>query len=159
MDHHDPLTRLPNMTLFQDRLSQAIALAKRQGKGVAVVDMEFLGLEPLAAKHGHAAGEELIRLVAKRLRGLVRSSDTVARVGGEEFIILLNSVESTEAAEAVASEIKLLATKPYSVGNQKMSLQPVFGLGVYPDDGQTGSALMSLANESLHKTKNNGQVA
>ncbi|MCX7177040.1 MAG: PAS-domain containing protein, partial [Proteobacteria bacterium] len=120
--HHDLLTDLPNRTLFTDRLQQALAKAKRDKTRLALMYLDFDQFKPVNDTFGHAVGDLLLKDAAKRMRHCMRESDTVARIGGDEFVVLLPSVESEQDALGVAEKLRLALSQPFELAGHVMSI-------------------------------------
>jgi diguanylate cyclase (GGDEF)-like protein/PAS domain S-box-containing protein len=156
--HHDSLTGLPNRLLFNDRLLQAISLAKRDAGQVALLYLDLDGFKPVNDALGHAAGDELLQGVAARIRRLLRDSDTVARIGGDEFTVILPGIGGREEAEAVAGKITAAVAAPYQLGGKKQSVNvgTSIGVAVYPADGLDADALIKAADAAMYSVKQAG---
>lgn len=138
----DPETQLPSEALFMDRLSQAMALARRKHGRIAIVHLHIES----PALEGNI---ELVKAIARRLEEQLRASDTVARIQGHDFTILLNDVDSRPAARAVAEELLLALSKPLKVAGQALSVRARSGLGLFPDDADNEAELLKAAGTSL----------
>ncbi len=149
---HDALTGTPNRMLMLDRLEKAIALARRQNTHVAVLFVDLDRFKSINDSHGHAAGDEALQLAARRLESAVRESDTVCRVSGDEFIVLLASL-SLSAAARVAGKILSALSAPAMVGTHEIALSASIGIAVYPDDGEDAVTLISRADKAMYESK------
>jgi diguanylate cyclase (GGDEF)-like protein len=156
--HHDSLTGLPNRLLFNDRLDQAISLAKRSSRPFALLYLDLDKFKPVNDALGHSAGDELLKAVAARIRNQVRESDTVARVGGDEFIVILPDVARREHAETVVRKIIAALSTPFQVGAPKRSVDigASIGIAVYPVDAQGADALVKAADNDMYSAKQAG---
>ncbi|MHB8847247.1 MAG: GGDEF domain-containing response regulator [Burkholderiales bacterium] len=154
---HDALTDLPNRVLLNDRMIQAMALAQRQGKQLAVMFLDLDHFKHVNDTWGHAAGDELLQSVAKRLRGSVRSSDTVCRQGGDEFVILLAEVEDSHDAAHAAQKILAALAVPHVIGGVELTVTMSIGISVYPDDGQDVDTLIQRADLTMYCAKESGR--
>jgi len=152
---HDSLTGLPNRLLFNDRLAQAIILAKRDSLRFALLYLDLDKFKPVNDTLGHNAGDELLRSVAARIRRQVRESDTVARVGGDEFTVILLDVNSREDVAAVAEKIIAALARPFYLERQKQSVDigTSIGIAFYPDDAKDHETLIKLADAAMYKAK------
>ncbi len=152
---HDSLTGLPNRLLFDDRLDQAISLAKRKSRQCALLYLDLDKFKPVNDTLGHTAGDELLQAVATRIRQLVRDSDTVARVGGDEFTVILPEIGRREEAEIVARKISAALATPFQLGSQKQSvgIGASIGIAVYPADAQDAEALVKAADAAMYSAK------
>lgn len=155
--HHDPLTNLPNRILFKDRLTQAISLAQRQGKPLAVMFIDLDHFKKINDSLGHDVGDQILQSVASRLLACVRRSDTVSRLGGDEFVILLSQIE--HAADAAFSARKILRAfaKPHIVEKRSIDVNLSIGLSAYPTDGRTAESLMNRADNAMYEAKQEGR--
>ena len=153
---HDFLTDLPNRVLLCDRITQAIALAHRSHKQVAVLFIDFDGFKPVNDLLGHAIGDELIRSVALRLKAAVRASDTVSRNGGDEFVVLLSEVDHAEHAALGADKIIAGVTAPHDVFGHALRVTASVGIAVYPIDGGNAEALLKFADAAMYRAKETG---
>jgi diguanylate cyclase (GGDEF)-like protein/PAS domain S-box-containing protein len=153
--HHDSLTGLPNRLLFNDRLSQAISLAKRDSRQFALLYLDLDKFKAVNDTLGHTAGDQLLISVAARIRRQVRESDTVARVGGDEFTVILPEIARHEEAETVARKIIAALTAPYRLGSQKQRVEigASIGVAVYPADARDADALVTAADSAMYSAK------
>lgn len=154
---HDALTDLPNRVLFNDRLTQAIALAERQGKQLAVMFVDLDYFKKINDSLGHDVGDKLLRSVAGRLKTCMRRSDTVSRLGGDEFVILLAQVEHAEDAAYSARKILRSLAEPHIIDNKSLSINASIGLSTYPNDGQDAEGLMNRADNAMYEAKECGR--
>ena len=156
--HHDSLTGLPNRLLFNDRLNQAISLAKRDSRQFALLYLDLDKFKPVNDTLGHAAGDELLQGVAARIRHQVRESDTVARVGGDEFTVILPDIARREEAETVARKIIAALAAPFQLGSQKQSVDigTSIGIALYPADARDADALVKAADAAMYSAKQAG---
>ena len=156
--HHDSLTGLPNRLLFNDRLNQAISLAKRDSRHFALLYLDLDRFKPVNDKLGHTAGDELLQAVAARIRREVRESDTVARVGGDEFAVILPDIARREEAETVARKIIAALAAPFRLGSQGPSVDigTSIGIALYPADGRDADALVKAADAAMYRAKQAG---
>ncbi len=154
---HDSLTNLPNRALFNDRLTQAIALAGRQRKQLAVLFVDLDQFKRINDSLGHAVGDKLLRSVAGRLMACVRRSDTVCRLGGDEFVILLSQVEHAEDAAISARKILRAIASPHIIDNRSLDISVSIGGSTYPGDGQDAENLISQADAAMYEAKQHGR--
>jgi len=156
--HHDSLTGLPNRLLFNDRLNQAISLAKRDSRQFALLYLDLDKFKPVNDTLGHTAGDELLKGVARRIRHQLRESDTVARVGGDEFTVILPDIARREEAETVAQKIIAALATPFQLGSQKQSVDigTSIGIAVYPADARDADALVKAADAAMYSAKQVG---
>jgi diguanylate cyclase (GGDEF)-like protein/PAS domain S-box-containing protein len=154
---HDSLTNLPNRTLFNDRLTQAISLADRQRKKLAVLFVDLDQFKRINDSLGHAMGDKLLRSVAGRLLSCVRRSDTVCRLGGDEFVILLTQVEQSEDAAITARKILRAVGAPHIVDDKSLDISVSIGGSTYPGDGLDAESLMNQADAAMYEAKLHGR--
>jgi len=156
--HHDSLTGLPNRLLFNDRLNQAISIAKRDSRQFALLYLDLDKFKPVNDSLGHTAGDELLQGVAARIRQQVRESDTVARVGGDEFTVILPDIARREEAETVAKKIIAALAAPFQLGSQKQSIDigTSIGIALYPADALDADALVKAADAAMYSAKQVG---
>jgi diguanylate cyclase (GGDEF)-like protein/PAS domain S-box-containing protein len=155
--YHDGLTGLPNRTLFEDRLTVTLAQARRK-KGIAAV--MFLDLDRFKVVNdtvGHAMGDQLLQSVAERLRALVRDGDTVARVGGDEFTVLLPEVARVEDAVEVAERILETLRQPWQVNGHEFRITTSIGIAMCPGDGDDAESLIRNADTAMYRAKDGGR--
>jgi diguanylate cyclase (GGDEF)-like protein/PAS domain S-box-containing protein len=157
MAYHDPLTDLPNRTLFTDRLNNGLANARRTGQMVAVLYLDLDRFKAVNDTVGHGLGDQLLRRVAERLLSLVRDGDTVARAGGDEFTLLLPNLTKMEDVVDVATRITGTFRKPWSVGGQDFRVTASIGIAVYPDDGDDADLLVKHADVAMYRAKDLGR--
>jgi diguanylate cyclase (GGDEF)-like protein/PAS domain S-box-containing protein len=150
---YDALTRLPNRQLFHDRLESALARAARNGSGFSLLYLDLDKFKLVNDAHGHAAGDLLLHQVAQRLKECVREADTVARIGGDEFVVLLESVSLTEDAARVAAKIVQAMAEPVRFGSLSLQACLSIGIAAYPQHGGTAQQLMKHADEEMYRQK------
>jgi len=153
---HDPLTGLPNRTLFYDRLTQAIAAASRYEKILAVLFLDLDGFKPVNDTLGHTAGDRLLQVAAQRMAGLVRRSDTVARIGGDEFTLLLAQVAAPADAAKVAENVLSRLAEPVDLGGAERCVTASIGIATYPADGELADTLVRNADAAMYRAKRAG---
>ncbi len=155
---HDPLTGLPNRALATDRLRMAMAVATRTGAPIAAIALDLDGFKGINDRLGHAAGDLVLQQVTARLTAAVRPADTVARFGGDEFVVIIHPPESTHAAVLVAQRIRdQLASPAYVVGDEEVHLSASIGLTVTdPSDGIDEATLLSAADHGMYRAKRAG---
>ncbi len=157
MAHHDFLTGLPNRALLTERLAQAIALARRNGKQLALLFMDLDNFKHINDSLGHAIGDLLLQSVAERLSAGVRTTDTVCRQGGDEFVILLVEIDQPQDAANVAEKLLAAAALPQLVGGNELHVTLSIGISVYPDDGQDVDSIMQNADTAMYHAKAAGR--
>ncbi len=156
---HDPVTNLPNRLLLSDRITQAIALARRQNRPIAVIFLDLDRFKYINDSLGHAVGDKLLQSVSRRLLANVRGADTVSRLGGDEFVILLSEITCPEDATTSAKRILLSLSAPHSIGGEQ-DLQHIdgsIGISVYPEDGEDAEMLIKNADTAMYHAKENGR--
>jgi len=154
---HDTLTKLPNRTLLQDRLSQAITTAGRNGTQIAVLFLDLDGFKHINDSLGHAIGDKLLQSVAKRLLASVRTSDTVSRIGGDEFVVLLSEVAHAGDAGVKAGKILAALNAPLEIDQHNLRVTASIGVTTYPEDGQETAMLIKNADLAMYQAKENGR--
>jgi len=157
MAYHDSLTGLPNRKLFSDRLGIALAQTQRNKKeaGIAMLDLDnFKGVNDTL---GHAAGDLLLKAVSERLSAALRKSDTVARIGGDEFVLILPNLKGTEAAAQVAQKIVDGFRKPFLIDTHQLVVTTSIGIAVYPNDGTDEETLLKNADTAMYQAKEAGR--
>jgi diguanylate cyclase (GGDEF)-like protein len=157
MAHEDALTGLPNRVLLGDRLRQAIRTAGRDGHKVAVIYFDLDKFKPVNDTHGHAAGDRLLQLVARRLRAGLRESDTLARIGGDEFVVLLPRCAGIQDATVVADNILAQLNQPFEDEGLTHRISGSLGIALYPDDGLDAEALLRSADAAMYDAKSHGR--
>ena len=154
---HDFLTGLPNRMVLNDRISQAIALAPRHRKNVAVLFLDLDGFKHINDSLGHPIGDKLLQSVAKRLVDCIRGSDTVSRQGGDEFVVLLSEVAHPEDAAITARRVLQAVAEPHSVDQHDLHITTSIGVSVYPEDGMNAETLIKNADTAMYQAKENGR--
>ncbi|MEZ5333181.1 MAG: diguanylate cyclase [Thermoanaerobaculia bacterium] len=156
--YHDALTDLPNRLLVSDRLDMALASARRRQRSVAMLFLDLDHFKRVNDRLGHSGGDQLLRSVADRLSGLLRSTDTVGRLGGDEFIIVLPDLSGPEHALPVAQKILDLFDEPFQLGEgQQVDITTSMGISVYPDDGAEMEELLKRADIAMYRAKELGR--
>ena len=150
---YDQLTDLPNRRLFYDRLENALARIRRSRGCMSLLYLDLDGFKEVNDTFGHAAGDALLQEFARRLKHCVRDSDTVARIGGDEFVVLLESAGTAANAAAVAGKINEALSQPVQVGAQQLQVLPSIGIALYPEHGNSGEALLKHADEAMYRAK------
>jgi len=154
---HDFLTGLPNRLLLNDRLGQAIALAKRHDSELALLFMDLDGFKHINDSLGHLVGDKLLQSIGKRLREQIRTPDTVSRQGGDEFVILLQDLETHEDAEIVAKRVIHAVSQVHSIGGHELYITASIGISVHPQDGLDAETLMKNADTAMYQAKSLGR--
>ena len=153
MARHDGLTGLPNRQLFLDRLDAALARAVRSGGGFALLYLDLDHFKDVNDRHGHAAGDVLLCEVARRLQHGVRDVDTVGRIGGDEFVVLLEGVDKSADAALIAAKLAARFDKPIAAGGHELLIAPSIGHALYPFDGVTAAHLLEHADAAMYRAK------
>lgn len=154
--HHDHLTNLPNRTLMQDRLEQALAVANRNDVQVGVLFVDLDRFKQVNDSLGHAAGDLLLQAVAERLMSSVRKIDTVARLGGDEFLVVLPSIKHAQDAALVAESILASMAQPFSIEDHILNVGASIGISIFPDDGSDPKSLLRNADAAMYHAKQMG---
>ncbi len=157
MAHYDQLTDLPNRHLMMDRLHQALESAARNQRKVAVLFLDLDGFKQVNDTYGHDTGDQLLRAIAKRLISCVRKADTICRIGGDEFIVVLPETTGEEGAANVAQKIISLCSQPVILGEAEISVGVSVGLSLYPDAGGDAETLVRLADDAMYEAKRRGK--
>jgi diguanylate cyclase (GGDEF)-like protein/PAS domain S-box-containing protein len=154
---HDVLTDLPNRMMLNDRLTQAISLARRNHHQLAVLFLDLDGFKNINDSLGHAIGDKLLQSVAERLSACIRKSDTISRQGGDEFVVLLPEV--TRAADAAISAAKIITElkNGHNVGEHRLHVTVSIGISTYPDHGENGETLIKNADTAMYHAKQSGR--
>lgn len=155
--YHDTLTGLPNRSLFHDRLNQALAQAQRHDRPLAVLFLDLDRFKDVNDTLGHPSGDQLLKTVAQRLSLCVRQSDTVARFGGDEFVVLLTSVRDEGDAALVAEKILMLLSEPVDIDGQEVFTSSSIGVVMCPHDGVDGDVLLKHADMAMYAAKEKGR--
>ena len=159
MKHHayyDPLTDLPNRIMFNDRLEQALAQARRNGTLLALFFLDLDNFKTINDYHGHQTGDRVLRIVAERLSTCVRSTDTVARLCGDEFTVILQGLEHIQDIRQVALKILECLNPPICLGKEKVPIQVSIGISVYPKDSTDPHRLVEIADQAMYRAKECG---
>ncbi|WP_024327186.1 diguanylate cyclase domain-containing protein [Thioalkalivibrio sp. AKL19] len=154
--HHDSLTGLPNRSLLQEHLQQALRRAQRSGAGLALVVCDLDGFKPINDRLGHDAGDVMLVTVARRLREGVRDSDVVSRVGGDEFVLLLENVRDPDAVTGIGLKLIERFEEPVEVNRESVRVGLSMGAALYPGDGDHAEALLQRADRAMYLAKEEG---
>ena len=160
MEHlasHDFLTDLPNRSLLEDRIGQAISMARREGTAAAVVYLDLDNFKHINDSLGHHAGDQLLCMVARRLSDCVRASDTVSRQGGDEFAILIPDNQSPGQAALTAAKILAALADPYRIGQHELRITGSIGISLFPYDGEDATTLLKNADTAMYIAKEQGR--
>jgi diguanylate cyclase (GGDEF)-like protein/PAS domain S-box-containing protein len=157
--YHDSLTQLPNRALLDEHLALGLARARRAGSAVALLYVDLDDFKAVNDSLGHAAGDELLRRIAVRLRGVVRSTDLIARQGGDEFLILLTDLDGDPRlrAQAVAKQVEAALLEPFSIADAEFEIGSSIGISIYPHDATDADTLMRHADAAMYEVKQAGR--
>ncbi|MCP4090190.1 MAG: EAL domain-containing protein [Gammaproteobacteria bacterium] len=157
MAHHDPLTNLPNRLLFNARLEHAIDRAHREKSGIGVMFLDLDNFKPINDGLGHPVGDKALQLVAKRLVDLLRGEDTVARIAGDEFAIIMEEITDSQGISRVAGEILSAFEVPFRIDGQELHLTTSIGISLYPNDGKEVTVLVKNSDTAMYRAKRSGK--
>lgn len=155
--YHDPLTGLPNRMLFNDRLDRILALAHRKQKLVAIMFIDLDGFKSINDTLGHSSGDLLLQTVAARLQSTLRNSDIVARMGGDEFVVIIDDLERNDVATILAQKLLDALSQPMDLAGERVAIPGSIGIAIYPDDGADRQALMRAADTAMYNAKAHGK--
>jgi diguanylate cyclase (GGDEF)-like protein/PAS domain S-box-containing protein len=150
---HDDLTDLPNRVLLNDRLNAGIARAGRYGRRLAVVYLDLDDFKPVNDRYGHRLGDCLLQAVARRLIDTMRQSDTVSRLGGDEFIVCVEQINTVSDAQAAAAKLCEAFQQPFQILGSEIQVSASVGIAVYPDHGGDAATLLHKADEAMYAAK------
>jgi diguanylate cyclase (GGDEF)-like protein len=154
---HDTLTGLPNRTLFADLMEHALAATRRDKTRLALMFIDLDNFKPINDNLGHAIGDQLLKEIARRIRTAVRESDTAARIGGDEFVVLLPHIQQSEDALTVADKIRLAVNEPSSIEGHSIAVSASIGIARYPEDGSDMLELSKHADQAMYRAKERGR--
>ncbi len=152
---HDPLTGLPNRELFNDRLDLAVSYAQRYQQKVGLIFIDLNGFKPVNDRFGHMFGDSVLQTVARRLSKCARKTDTVARFGGDEFVIILSSLNDRNDVERILKKIRDIMPMNFEVNGQPCVIGASMGISIYPDDARTTLGLIEAADKAMYCAKKN----
>lgn len=155
--NHDSLTGLPNRLLLEDRLEQGLVEAKREGKMLGVMFLDLDGFKGVNDQYGHDAGDMLLREVAERLCYCVRQSDTVARIGGDEFVIVLLKIKEIDNISTIARKILDTIQEDFIISGTSLRIGVSIGVSIFPKDGVLAEELLQCADEAMYRSKKAGK--
>jgi len=155
--HHDYLTGLPDKVLLNDRIDSAIAQSKRSSTNFALMFLDLDGFKEVNDTYGHSMGDALLQAVGARIKGCIREVDTLARVGGDEFMLLILQIDDCDGVSKIAEKIICEIQKPYNLMGSELSLSASIGIAMHPDDGDSKDALISNADMSMYHIKRNNK--
>lgn len=151
--NHDRLTGLANRNLFYDRLQHAISRIDRSGKRLGLLFLDLDRFKPVNDTYGHMVGDRVLQLIAARIRDVIRNEDTVARIGGDEFVILMEDIESNREADKVAARLKQAIQMPYQIDQHRVLVGVSIGIAYYPEDGLLIDELLAVADRKMYGNK------
>jgi diguanylate cyclase (GGDEF)-like protein/PAS domain S-box-containing protein len=157
MAQYDGLTHLPNRALFSDRLQQALAAAKRDRNHLALMFLDLDKFKPINDTYGHAVGDLLLKEAAQRIQDCLRASDTAARIGGDEFVVLLPVIEVEQDAGIVGEKIRSALVQPFELAGHTLHISSSIGVAVYPEHGADEKLLVKSADIAMYHAKKNGR--
>ena len=155
---HDALTGLPNRALFDDRMAVALAAARRDDGRLALLFVDLDDFKPINDRLGHVVGDRVLEAVAARIRQSIRESDTAARIGGDEFVVLLPGIASAEDAKLVAEKIRAAIDRPFMIDGRELAVSVSMGLAHYPQDGTDATTLARHADAAMYRDKAEGKA-
>jgi len=155
--NYDPLTGLPNRSLFLDRLTQVAGQAQREDKPFAVMFLDLDGFKAVNDRLGHAAGDVLLQQAAERLSRCMRASDTLARLGGDEFVVILQGIHGRDDPALVARKLLDQLAQPFLLDGHPADVRGSIGIALYPDDGLDGAELVTRADQAMYAVKRRGK--
>ncbi len=156
---HDPLTGLANRVLFADRIMTSIQRGKRESRQLALIVLDLDGFKAVNDTYGHAAGDQLLVEIARRLQGVLRAEDTVARFGGDEFTALLPEIDVPGDAETVAQKILATVSEPVAIAGHQVQVSASVGISIYPVHGEDYQTLFAAADAAMYQAKLAGKAA
>ena len=155
--HFDALTNLPNRVLLSDRMGQALLQSQRRGLLLAVAYLDLDGFKQVNDLHGHGVGDELLIAVSHRMKEALREGDTLARVGGDEFVAVLVDLDAPDACEPVLNRLLQAASQPFAIGNSQLQVSASIGVTLYPQDGDDADLLLRQADQAMYIAKDAGK--
>ncbi|GLQ31011.1 sensor domain-containing diguanylate cyclase [Litoribrevibacter albus] len=157
MAHHDPLTKLPNRSLFEEIGKKTVARAKRENTGFGLLFVDLDKFKPVNDQYGHAVGDELLISFAERLKQRLRETDTIARIGGDEFLILLENTPHISDARIIATQIIEVTSQVFEIRDHHIRIGCSIGIAMYPTHGTTLEQLVSAGDQAMYKVKSTGR--
>ncbi|WP_315981796.1 GGDEF domain-containing protein [Aliamphritea spongicola] len=156
--YNDLLTGLPNRTYFNEKLNQAISLANREEYQVALLFLDLDNFKDINDSFGHIAGDAVLKETACRIHTCLRAEDSISRMGGDEFIIIMEAVHSTASISYVADKILQVLKKPFCIADNHISISASIGISIYPDNGLTQNDLLTNADTALYRAKTKAET-
>ncbi|MEI7762334.1 MAG: CHASE domain-containing protein [Comamonadaceae bacterium] len=157
MAQHDPLTDLPNRALFNDRLQQELARARRQGGRFAMVFLDVDHFKAINDRYGHDVGDQVLRQIGQRLQSSVRAADTVGRIGGDEFVVLMAQLSDSDSTLGLAEKLREALRHSLLAEGNELSITCSVGVAAYPEDGADAAALTKGADDAMYRAKEAGR--
>lgn len=157
--HHDPLTELTNRSLFYDRLNSGLRAAHRHKSRLALLFLDINDFKVINDVHGHAVGDRVLCTIARRLESCVRETDTVARMGGDEFTVVLTDIQSAQAVSRKVEQILAVITEPLCIESAEITPSCSIGVACYPADGKDADTLMGHADGDMYRMKRRRSAA
>ncbi|PLY41508.1 diguanylate cyclase response regulator [Janthinobacterium sp. ROICE36] len=154
---HDPLTGLPNRRLLEDRIEHTLQQSARSRGKSAILYLDLDGFKAINDSYGHGYGDDILKMVAARLVGASRKEDTVARIGGDEFVIVLGNLAGKGDAREPAAKLIEVISEPYFINDLTLRLSTSIGIAIYPDDANTVESLLGAADTALYEAKRSGK--
>ena len=155
--NHDALTGLPSLRLCKDRLDQSLAEARRNRQTSAVMFVDLDGFKEINDQHGHDIGDLVLKMTAGRIKTEIRETDTVARIGGDEFVIILSSLPETAIAERIAATVIAQVARPLQIKDIEVEITASIGISLYPEHGTTAEKLIRSADKAMYQVKREGK--
>lgn len=155
--NHDALTGLPSLRLCKDRLNQSLAEARRNRQASAVMFLDLDGFKAINDRHGHEFGDLVLKVAADRIKAEIRETDTVARIGGDEFVIILSSLPETEIVWRIATNLVAQLARPIYIEEVKIGISVSIGISMYPENGTTAEQLIRSADQVMYRVKHAGK--
>jgi diguanylate cyclase (GGDEF)-like protein len=155
--NHDALTGLPSLRLCKDRLDQSLADARRNRQTSAVMFLDLDEFKTINDEHGHEFGDLVLKATADRIKEEIRETDTVARIGGDEFVIILSSLPENSIAERIATNVIRQIAQPVEIKNIEVTVSASIGISLYPENGITAEELIRSADKAMYRVKHQGK--
>jgi len=155
--HYDSLCDLPNRMLFYDRLRQAISRSKRSNQRIAVMFMDLDGFKQVNDEYGHSIGDELLQQVSKRIVSMLRETDTIARIGGDEFTLIINDIDNIDSINAIAEKVLSTVKESYTLHEYAFDISASIGISLLPDNSDDMNTLVKQADIAMYKAKKEGK--
>src|SRR3546814_3353791 len=153
MAQYDQLTGLPNRGFLQDRLKLARSTARRDRTGLSVLYLDLDKFKEVNDNLGHSVGDLMLQGIADRLKQCLRESDTVARIGGDEFVVLLRHIQGPAQTELIVEKIRSALSRPFTLGGHDLYIVPIIGVAHYPEQGDSCEQLLTYADRNMYSEK------